>query len=122
MKATDARIAIYGAGAMGTVLGVMLKKGGLNNVDLITRNAAHVQGMREHGATIVCEADGIEINEKVNAVLPADMQGEYDVIFLMTKQRYNAETLRVTAGYFYRRIYILRHNGAAEAVQYDNTH
>lgn len=93
MKAVDARIAIYGAGAMGTVLGVMLKKGGLSNVDLITRNEAHVQGMREQGATIVCEADGIEINEKVNAILPKDMHGQYDVIFLMTKQRYNAETL-----------------------------
>ena len=93
MKAVDARIAIYGAGAMGTVLGVMLKKGGLDNVDLITRNEAHVQGMREQGATVVCEADGIEINEKVNAILPQDMHGQYDVIFLMTKQRYNAETL-----------------------------
>ena len=84
MNATEARIAIYGAGAMGTVLGVMLKKGGLDNVDLVTRNEAHVQGMREYGATIVCEADGIEINEKVNAILPKDMQGQYDVIFLMT--------------------------------------
>ena len=46
MKATEARIAIYGAGAMGTVLGVRLKKGGLDNVDLITRNEAHVKGMR----------------------------------------------------------------------------
>ena len=99
MRAADARIAIYGAGAMGTVLGVMLKRGGLDNVDLITRNAAHVQGMREHGATIVCDADGIEINEKVNAILPADMQGEYDVIFLMTKQRYNAETLTALLPY-----------------------
>ena len=93
MIAKEARIAIYGAGAMGTVLGVLLKKGGLENVDLITRNAEHVAGMRRDGATIVCEADGVEINERVNAVLPSEMQGQYDVIFLMTKQRYNAETL-----------------------------
>ena len=93
MKATEARIAIYGAGAMGTVLGVMLKKGGLDNVDLITRNEAHVQGMRTQGATIVCEADGVEINEKVNAILPQEMEGQYDVIFLMTKQRFNKGTL-----------------------------
>ena len=99
MKATEARIAIYGAGAMGTVLGVMLKRGGLDNVDLITRNEAHVQGMRQQGATIVCEADGIEINEKVNAILPQDMQGQYDVIFLMTKQRFNAETLTALLPY-----------------------
>ena len=99
MRATEARIAIYGAGAMGTVLGVMLKKGGLDNVDLITRNEAHVKGMREQGATVVCEADGIEINEKVNAILPAEMQGQYDVVFLMTKQRYNAETLTALLPY-----------------------
>jgi len=99
MTAKEARIAIYGAGAMGTVLGVMLKKGGLDNVDLITRNEAHVKGMREHGATVVCEADGVEINEKVNAILPAEMQGQYDLIFLMTKQRYNAETLTALLPY-----------------------
>ena len=99
MRATEARIAIYGAGAMGTVLGVLLKKGGLSNVDLVTRNEAHVNGMRTQGATVVCEADGIEINEKVNAILPAEMQGQYDVIFLMTKQRYNAETLTALLPY-----------------------
>ena len=99
MTAKEARIAIYGAGAMGTVLGVMLKKGGLDNVDLITRNEAHVKGMREQGATVVCEADGVELNEKVNAILPSEMQGRYDVIFLMTKQRYNAETLTALLPY-----------------------
>ena len=99
MKATEARIAIYGAGAMGTVLGVMLKKGGLDNVDLITRNEAHVQGMRTQGATVVCEADGVEINEKVNAILPQEMEGQYDVIFLMTKQRFNKETLMALLPY-----------------------
>ena len=99
MRAQDAKIAIYGAGAMGTVLGVMLKKGGLSNVDLITRNEAHVQGMRESGATVVCEADGVELNEKVNAILPSEMSGQYDLIFLMTKQRYNAETLTAILPY-----------------------
>lgn len=99
MIAKEARIAIYGAGAMGTVLGVLLKKGGLENVDLITRNAEHVAGMRRDGATIVCEADGVEINERVNAVLPSEMQGQYDVIFLMTKQRYNEETLTALLPY-----------------------
>ena len=93
MRAQDARIAIYGAGAMGTVLGVMLKQGGLEQVDLITRNEAHVQGMRENGATVLCEADGVELNEKVHAILPSEMSGQYDLIFLMTKQRYNTETL-----------------------------
>lgn len=87
------KIAIYGAGAMGTVLGVFLTKGGLV-VDLITRNGAHVAAMREKGATIVCEADGREITQTVHALFPHEMSGEYDVIFLMTKQRYNEEIVK----------------------------
>ena len=93
MRANEARIAIYGAGAMGTVLGAFLTKGGLT-VDLITRNKEHVQAMKERGATIVWEAHGgAELNVKVNALLPTEMTGQYDVIFLMTKQRYNQDIL-----------------------------
>ena len=90
--AQQARIAIYGAGAMGTVLGAWLTKGGLK-VDLITRNRAHVQAMQENGATVVYAVDGGEEVIKVNALLPSEMTGQYDVIFLMTKQRYNDEIL-----------------------------
>ena len=93
MRAHEARVAIYGAGAMGTVLGVLLQKGG-QDVDVITRNEAHVYGMRERGATVVCEAEGMEITQKVRALFPQEMTGKYDVIFLMTKQRYNEEILK----------------------------
>ncbi|MBQ9714590.1 MAG: 2-dehydropantoate 2-reductase [Clostridia bacterium] len=93
MTAETARIAIYGAGAMGTVLGALLTQGGLKNVDLITRNTEHVKGMRENGATVVCEGDGSELNVKVRALLPSEISEKYDVIFLMTKQRNNAEIL-----------------------------
>lgn len=88
----SARIAVYGAGAMGTVLGALLTKGGLQ-VDLITRNAEHVEGLKKEGATLLCEGDGTEIIQPVTALLPQEMQGEYDCIFLMTKQRYNEEIL-----------------------------
>ncbi len=92
MRAQETKIAVYGAGAMGTILGALLTKGGLN-VDLITRNESHVNGMRENGVTIVCEGDGSEIVQKVNALFPSEMTAQYDVIFLMTKQRHNAEIL-----------------------------
>ena len=91
MRAHEAKIAVYGAGAMGTILGALLTKGGLQNVELITRNKAHVEGMRRDGATIVCEGDSKEWNVKVNALYPDEMGKDYDVIFLMTKQRQNAE-------------------------------
>ena len=94
MDVKSLKIAIYGAGAMGTVLGALLTKGGLENVDLITRNEAHVNGMRQNGAVIVCEAEGTEIVQSVRALFPKEMSGQYDVIFLMTKQRYNADTLQ----------------------------
>ena len=59
MKATEARIAIYGAGAMGTVLGAFLTEGG-QPVDLISRNVKHVEGMKKNGALVRCLADGVE--------------------------------------------------------------
>ena len=49
----NAKIAIYGAGAMGTVLGTLLTLGGQENTWLITRNRAHVDGLKTNGATLV---------------------------------------------------------------------
>ncbi len=92
MRAQEAKIAVFGAGAMGTVLGALLTKGGLE-VDLITRNGGHVTGLREKGALLDCTAENKEIVQPVKALFPAEM-GEYDVIFLMTKQRHNEEILQ----------------------------
>lgn len=97
----QARIAVFGAGAMGTVLGTLLTLGGLENVHLITRNAAHVEGLQTKGATLVCEAEGKELSAPVTALLPQDMQGQYDVVFLMTKQRANEEILRSLLPYMH---------------------
>lgn len=91
MDVKDMRIAIYGAGAMGTVLGSFLSE--KFNVDLITRNKAHVEAMKKNGAEVLFEEDGINRLAPVNALLPDEMQGQYDVIFLMTKQRHNKEIL-----------------------------
>ncbi len=93
MRATEAKIAVYGAGAMGTVLGALLTKGGLKNVHLITRNQGHIAGLKSGGARIRCVADEREIAVEVNALLPEEME-KYDVVFLMTKQRHNEEILQ----------------------------
>lgn len=92
------RVCIYGAGAMGTVLGAFLTKGGVE-VELITRNRAHVEGLRKNGAQITCVADKKEFVIPVNALLPEEMQGEYDVVFLMTKQRYNGEIVQTLSSH-----------------------
>ena len=79
------RIAIYGAGSLGTILGVYLTQAG-QQVDLINRNEAHVAALREKGARIVGR---VEMQAKVSALLPGEMTGKYDVIFLLTKQLEN---------------------------------
>ncbi len=83
------RAAIYGAGAMGTVLGAFITAGG-GKIDLITRNLRHVEALNKNGAHVVGGAD-IKVN--VSALTPDKMTGEYDIIFLMTKQQENAQTL-----------------------------
>lgn len=81
------RICIYGAGAMGTVLGAFLTQREVP-VDLVSRNQAHVDALKEHGAHISGQVD---FGVPVSAMLPDEMHGEYDLIFLMTKQRENKE-------------------------------
>ncbi len=92
MKKNGVKIAIYGAGAMGTVLGAFLTESGVA-VDLISRNEAHINALKTTGAHIVCKADGKEKRVKVNALFPDEMTEKYDVVFLMTKQRENKNTL-----------------------------
>lgn len=84
------RIAIYGAGAIGTVLGAFLSRDGLD-VELITRNERHVKGLNEKGAQII---GTLTMNVPVKAVLPEQMSGVYDLIFLITKQIDNANVVR----------------------------
>lgn len=81
------RTAIYGAGAMGTILGAYITKAG-NQIDLINRNEKHVSGLKEMGARVV---GTVEFTQKVSALLPSEMEGKYDIIFLMTKQLANKE-------------------------------
>ncbi|MDY0287276.1 MAG: 2-dehydropantoate 2-reductase [Sphaerochaeta sp.] len=79
------RIAIYGAGSLGTILGAYLTKGGVE-ADLITRNKEHIAALQANGAKVVGKA---EFTVPVKALLPSEMTGKYDIIFLLTKQLEN---------------------------------
>ncbi|MGE4465126.1 ketopantoate reductase family protein [Sphaerochaeta sp.] len=79
------RIAIYGAGSLGTVLGAYLAKAGVA-VDLYSRNEEHIQALRKDGATVVGK---VQLQQQVHALLPSEMNGLYDCIFLLTKQLEN---------------------------------
>ncbi|MDE7306429.1 MAG: 2-dehydropantoate 2-reductase, partial [Clostridia bacterium] len=82
-------MAIYGAGAMGTVLGAFISAQG-KQIDLITRNKAHVEAMKSGGAQVIGNAN---FTAAVSALTLDEMSGKYDIIFLMTKQRDNEKIL-----------------------------
>ena len=84
------KYAIYGAGSLGTVLGAYITKSG-TQIELVNRNRAHVAALREHGAHIT---GTVEFTTPVKALFPDEMEGPYDVIFLMTKQLHNDEVVR----------------------------
>lgn len=88
------KCAIYGAGSLGTVMGAYIAEKGVQ-IDLVNRNRAHVEALREDGA---CISGCVEKRVKVNALLPEEMEGGYDCIFLMTKQLDNAATCEFLKG------------------------
>lgn len=80
-------VAIYGAGAMGTVLGAYISRAGFQ-VDLINRNKEHINALKKYGAEIIGTT---YFTQQVSALLPEEMTKKYDIILLMTKQKYNKE-------------------------------
>ena len=91
------RIAIYGAGSLGTVIGAFIEKNasskGLDiDLELFNRNKAHVEALNKNGAQIVGE---LEFVQKVKAYLPEQISGIFDYIILMTKQLDNEKVVRL---------------------------
>lgn len=83
------KAAIYGAGSLGTILGAYLSKAGVP-IELVSRNKEHIEALRERGATVT---GTVSFTQPVNALLPDEMRGPYDVVFLMTKQLDNEQTV-----------------------------
>ena len=89
------RVAIYGAGSLGTILGAYITSGGVD-IELINRNKAHVEALNISGAKIV---GTVNFCQAVTAYTPDQMSGIYDIIFLMTKQQHNAEVVTMLKDY-----------------------
>lgn len=79
------RIAIVGAGAMGTLLGACLNSAGVK-ADLVDVNQKHIDAMNTNGARVVGK---VNMTVPVTALSPDMMDGVYDVVFLLIKQTYN---------------------------------
>ena len=89
------RIAIYGAGSLGTILGAFITKAGVS-IELINRNKVHIEALKNKGAQVV---GTMNFTQPVVAYTPEEMNGTYDILFLMTKQQHNAEVVQMLKGF-----------------------
>lgn len=89
------RIAIYGAGSLGTILGAYISKAGVA-IELINRNKAHIEALKAKGAQVT---GTVQFVQPVMAYTPDEMNGQYDILFLMTKQQHNAEVVPMLKNY-----------------------
>lgn len=89
------RIAILGTGSLGTIMGALVSKNG-GKCTLIDTNKAHVDALNKNGATVIPDSEGfLEIkNAPVEAITPDQMEGIYDMVFVLVKQTANEVALK----------------------------
>jgi len=85
----EMRMAIMGAGSLGTIIGALLARAG-QEVDLIDSNEAHVNALNKNGARVVGKMDCCSA---VKAFKPEQVTGEYDIILYLVKTTHDAEAL-----------------------------
>ncbi len=97
---------------MGTVLGAYIARAG-KQIDLVNHNRAHIEALQKEGAHVVGTADFVQ---PVSALLPEEMTGKYDLVFLMTKQRDNESIVSFLKDYLSERgVICTMQNGLPEA-------
>lgn len=88
------RVAILGAGAMGSWFGGRLAETG-TDTQLLTTNEAHRDAIVKNGLTL--QTGEGQSTVKVPALLPADVQGPLDLIILLTKSFQSKAALTAVA-------------------------
>lgn len=83
------RTAVMGAGSLGIIIGALIAKGGVD-VELVDINKENVEALNRNGARIT---GPLEATVPVRACTPEEMQGQYDLVLLLTKQWNNAAAL-----------------------------
>jgi len=83
------RIALLGAGAMGTIIGALLTESGYD-IELVDNYKEHIEALQRKGAQII---GGIEKTIPVKAIFPDQVSGKYDLILSLTKHSGIEESL-----------------------------
>jgi len=84
------RIAVMGAGSLGTIIGAFVAKNG-GDVVLIDANKEHVEALNQRGATVT---GNFNLVAEVKAITPDQMSGVYDLVFYIVKQTFNDIALK----------------------------
>ncbi len=79
------RIAVVGAGSMGTLLGARLTEQGVP-VQMVDASPAIVAAINADGMTVT---GTLSLHVSGSACLPEELEGQYDLVILLTKQTYN---------------------------------
>ncbi|HUH12184.1 MAG TPA: 2-dehydropantoate 2-reductase [Longimicrobiales bacterium] len=82
VEARPGPVLVWGAGAMGGVLGAHMAAAG-QRVTLVDRDAEHVAAMRERGLRI--SGPVAELTTRPEALLPDEVRGRFALIFLAVK-------------------------------------
>lgn len=98
------RIAVWGSGAIGGVVGAGMAAAG-EDVLLVDADAEHVAAMDAKGLRVAFAA-GAEQRVRVRAALPAEVRGPFDLVFLAVKSQFRDAAIEQ----------ILPHLGADAAV------
>ncbi len=84
------RVALLGAGSVGTIIGAMITEGG-EDIVLVDRCAEQVDMLNTYGVRITGHFNRLV---PVRAILPEEMEGKYDLVISTTKQTALAESLK----------------------------
>ncbi len=87
---TTLRCAVWGAGAIGGVVGAGIARAG-GDVLLVDVVTAHVDAMNDAG--LVIRLAGLPERTRVRAALPEAVQGTFDVVFLAVKTQHTQAAL-----------------------------
>ncbi len=83
------RIAMMGTGSMGTVIGALVSRAGLD-ITLVDANRAHVDALNASGARVTGH---MELTVPVKAVTPDGLEGLFDLVIYLVKTTYDETAL-----------------------------
>jgi len=107
------RMALIGAGSIGTIIGALISKSG-GGIVLVDQYKEHVDALNKNGARIIGHVDW---NIPVKAITPEEMDGKYDLIIFTTKQTTLRESLQTALEYMHNDTIVLTlQNGIPEDI------